>query len=72
MAKKQRGRLTIVKLVSTATGYIKSMYRLRQAPPMVQIRYDPLAKRHVLFEESKRRRTGDTKVFGFGRPYKDN
>ncbi|KAK9386448.1 MRPL39 mitochondrial ribosomal protein-like protein of the large subunit [Lipomyces mesembrius] len=69
MAKKQKGRLTLVKLVSTATtGYMKAMYRPRQAPPMVQIRYDPIANRHVLFEEAKKRRLGDQKVWGFGKP----
>ncbi|KAK9457198.1 mitochondrial 54S ribosomal protein [Dipodascopsis uninucleata] len=66
---KQKGRLTLIKLVSTAaTGYTKTVHRPRQAPIMKQVRYDPVAKRHVLFEEEKRRRLPDKKPWGFGRP----
>ncbi|KAK9475847.1 MRPL39 mitochondrial ribosomal protein-like protein of the large subunit [Lipomyces japonicus] len=71
MAKKVKGRLTLVKLVSTAaTGFIKTLYVPRQLGVINQVRYDPLAKRHVLFKESRNRRLATSKQWGFGRPLK--
>ncbi|KAK9461086.1 mitochondrial 54S ribosomal protein bL33m [Lipomyces oligophaga] len=65
---KAKSKNTLVKLVSTAsTGYMKSVYLPRQAQPLQLVRYDPKAKRHVLFEESRKRKgIPQIKPFGFG------
>lgn len=54
---KAKSRLTLVKLVSSAkTGFMRHAYRPRNCPAMTQVRYDPLAMRHVLFTESRKRK----------------
>ncbi|ODV69034.1 hypothetical protein HYPBUDRAFT_152247 [Hyphopichia burtonii NRRL Y-1933] len=51
---------TMVKLVSQAkTGYEKYFRINRQSPRLNLILYDPRAKRHCLFTESKRRKVPD-------------
>ncbi|KAK9447803.1 mitochondrial 54S ribosomal protein bL33m [Limtongia smithiae] len=65
---KVKNRTTLIKLVSSAaTGYIRTMMIARTALPVKQVRYDPLAKRHVLFTEVKRRRLAEAKAYGFGK-----
>lgn len=54
---KQRSRLTLIKLISTAkTGFMRYVYRQRTAVQMTQVRYDPLVMRHVLFVEARKRK----------------
>ncbi|KAK7204138.1 hypothetical protein BZA70DRAFT_202284 [Myxozyma melibiosi] len=69
MAKaKGRKQTTLITLVSSAlTGMKRSMLIRRTALPVRMMRYDPTAKRHVLFTESKRRRAPPNLQFGFGR-----
>ncbi|ORX34030.1 hypothetical protein BD324DRAFT_584122, partial [Kockovaella imperatae] len=48
-------RRIIVRLVSTAlTGYFYTTTRLRTAPKLSFMKYDPKVRRHVLFMEGKR------------------
>ncbi|KAK9473540.1 mitochondrial 54S ribosomal protein bL33m [Dipodascopsis tothii] len=68
MAKKAKARTVLVKLISSAmTGFIRTVHRPRTSPMITQVRYDPIVRRHVLFEESKKRPLGNQKVWGFGR-----
>ncbi|ODQ81189.1 hypothetical protein BABINDRAFT_7012 [Babjeviella inositovora NRRL Y-12698] len=54
---KAKSKKTVIKLISSAgTGFMKYCFRLRTAPPVKQVRYDPVAARHVLFTEYKKRR----------------
>lgn len=54
---KNRSRLTLIKLVSVAkTGYTRYVHRPRNCPVMTQTRYDPIAMRHVLFVEGRKRK----------------
>ncbi|MCA9658751.1 MAG: 50S ribosomal protein L33 [Myxococcales bacterium] len=51
-----KGKRVIVKLVSTAgTGYLSTTTKNRRATPeRLELRkYDPIARRHVLFREGK-------------------
>lgn len=58
---KQRARLTLIKLVSTAkTGFMRYVYRPRTAPRMTQVRYDPIVMRHVLFVEGRKRKLANS------------
>ncbi|KAL6941210.1 hypothetical protein ACO0QE_002960 [Hanseniaspora vineae] len=57
MAKPNKNRFSIIKLVSTAlTGYSRTMVVKKTKPLVTQIKYDPIAKRHVLFEEHNKRK----------------
>lgn len=59
---KEKTRLTLIKLISSAkTGYMRYIFRPRSSPIVTQVRYDPLAKRHVLFTESRKRKVAETK-----------
>ncbi|KAI7872763.1 50S ribosomal protein L33 [Spinellus fusiger] len=54
MAKKAKARVILVKLLSTAgTGfnYVKS--RPRISPKLSMMKYDPVVRQHVLFNETK-------------------
>jgi len=51
---KSKARTLLVKLQSTAeTGYFYVRSRPRTSGKLSQIKYDPKAKRHVLFVEKK-------------------
>ncbi|VVT43958.1 mitochondrial 54S ribosomal protein bL33m [Magnusiomyces paraingens] len=66
MVSKAKGRYTLIKLISTAkTGYIRYVQRPRSSPIVTQVRYDPIAQRHVLFEESKKRKVAEKKPLVF-------
>lgn len=52
-----KARTTIVQLISTAkTGYRRTLIVPRTAKEVTQVRYDPIAQRHVMFVESRKRR----------------
>ncbi|CDO53788.1 similar to Saccharomyces cerevisiae YML009C MRPL39 Mitochondrial ribosomal protein of the large subunit [Geotrichum candidum] len=62
MVSKAKGRYTLIKLISTAkTGFIRYVQRPRSSSKVTQVRYDPIAKRHVLFQENKKRKITETK-----------
>ncbi|EDO18921.1 hypothetical protein Kpol_1023p94 [Vanderwaltozyma polyspora DSM 70294] len=68
---KAKSKNTIVKLISTAaTGYCRHITVKRSAPLVHQVRYDPIAERHVLFKESKKRKVADVKPLDFLRTAK--
>uniref|UniRef100_A0A060T2I7 Large ribosomal subunit protein bL33m n=1 Tax=Blastobotrys adeninivorans TaxID=409370 RepID=A0A060T2I7_BLAAD len=59
---KDKSRLTLIKLVSSAkTGYMRYIFRPRSSPVVTQVRYDPIVKRHVLFTEARKRKVADVK-----------
>ncbi|VEU20925.1 DEKNAAC101885 [Brettanomyces naardenensis] len=66
---KAKARTTIVQLISTAkTGYKRTLVIPRTAKEVTQVRYDPIAQRHVMFVESKKRRGAEQrKVLDFSR-----
>ncbi|AOW02916.1 YALI0C15323p [Yarrowia lipolytica CLIB122] len=52
-----RSKNTVIKLFSSAkTGVMRTVFRPRVARPITQVKYDPIVKRMVLFEETKTRR----------------
>lgn len=54
---KNKSRSTLIKLISTAkTGFTRYVHRPRNCPLMTQVRYDPVAMRHVLFTEGRKRK----------------
>ncbi|KAI7848007.1 50S ribosomal protein L33 [Circinella umbellata] len=54
MAKKAKARVILVKLLSTAgTGYNYIKARPRISPKLSMMKYDPMVKQHVLFNETK-------------------
>lgn len=68
---KAKTKNTIIKLLSTAaTGYSRHVMVKRSAPLVTQVRYDPLAERHVLFKESKKRKVAEKKPLDFLRTAK--
>ncbi|AQZ16741.1 MRPL39 (YML009C) [Zygosaccharomyces parabailii] len=68
---KAKSKNTLVKLVSTAsTGYFRHISVVRGAPLVTQVRYDPVAQRHVLFKESKKRKVAERKPLDFLRTSK--
>ncbi|KAK9380716.1 mitochondrial 54S ribosomal protein bL33m [Kockiozyma suomiensis] len=65
---KAKKQTTLVNLVSSAmTGIRRAMLVRRTAKPIQMVRYDAIAKRHVLFTEAKRRRAPRNITFGFGK-----
>ncbi|AMD21648.1 HFL208Cp [Eremothecium sinecaudum] len=57
---KAKSRNTVIKLVSTAlTGVCRHILVPRGSPIVTQVRYDRVAKRHVLFKEAKKRKIAD-------------
>ncbi|SCU91926.1 LAFA_0F06744g1_1 [Lachancea sp. 'fantastica'] len=63
---KQKSKNSVIKLVSTAaTGFARQITISRGAPLVTQVRYDPVAKRHVLFKESKKRKVAERKPLDF-------
>ncbi|KAI9321055.1 50S ribosomal protein L33 [Dichotomocladium elegans] len=55
MAKKAKARVILVKLMSTAgTGYNYVKSRPRISPKLSMMKYDPVVKQHVLFNETKK------------------
>lgn len=47
-------RIILVKMVSTAgTGYFFPRSKVRLAPKLSMMKYDPKVKKHVLFTETK-------------------
>ncbi|KAI7878928.1 50S ribosomal protein L33 [Lichtheimia hyalospora FSU 10163] len=55
MAKKAKARVILVKLVSSAgTGYNYVKSRPRISPKLSMMKYDPMVKQHVLFNETKK------------------
>ncbi|CCE65183.1 hypothetical protein TPHA_0K00490 [Tetrapisispora phaffii CBS 4417] len=68
---KTKTKNTIIKLISTAaTGYCRHITVKRGAPLVTQVRYDPIAERHVLFKESKKRKIVEVKPLDFLRTSK--
>ncbi|QLQ78304.1 hypothetical protein HG537_0A05510 [Torulaspora globosa] len=68
---KAKSKNTIVKLISSAaTGYSRHVTVNRGAPLVKQVRYDPVAQRHVLFTESKKRKVAERKPLDFLRTSK--
>lgn len=68
---KVKAKNTVVKLVSTAlTGYSRFISVKKGAPLVTQVRYDPIAKKHVLFKESKKRKVPERKPLDFLRTSK--
>lgn len=52
--------MTLIKLISTAkTGYMRYIMRPRSSPIVTQVRYDPIAQRHVLFQEARKRKVAE-------------
>lgn len=65
---KAKTKNTVIKLLSTAaTGFSRYITVTRGAPLVTQIRYDPVAKRHVLFKEAKKRKVAEKKPLDFFR-----
>ncbi|SCU88911.1 LAMI_0D11760g1_1 [Lachancea mirantina] len=65
---KVKSKNAVVKLVSTAaTGFSRHVMITRGAPLVTQVRYDPVAKRHVLFKEAKKRKVAERKPLDFFR-----
>ncbi|CEP60808.1 mitochondrial 54S ribosomal protein bL33m LALA0_S02e00100g [Lachancea lanzarotensis] len=63
---KQKSKNSVIKLISTAaTGFARQITISRGAPLVTQVRYDPVAKRHVLFKESKKRKVAERKPLDF-------
>ncbi|KAF2091479.1 hypothetical protein K490DRAFT_60919 [Saccharata proteae CBS 121410] len=55
MAKKQKSRTIVVRLLSMAmTGYYRTFTRPRAHKPLSMLKYDPVVRRQVLFLEQKR------------------
>lgn len=68
---KAKAKTTVVKLISTAaTGFSRHIAVKRGAPLVHQVRYDPVAKRHVLFVEAKKRKIPERKPVSFSRMQK--
>lgn len=68
---KAKSKNTIVKLVSSAaTGFSRHVTVSRGAPLVKQVRYDPVAQRHVLFTEAKKRKIAERKPLDFLRTSK--
>lgn len=65
---KAKVKQTVVKLVSTAfTGFCRQVSVARGAPIVKQVRYDPIAKRHVVFQEAKKRKIAERKPISFSK-----
>ncbi|AGO12663.1 AaceriADR188Cp [[Ashbya] aceris (nom. inval.)] len=65
---KTKSKTTVVRLVSTAlTGFFRHVAVARGAPLVTQVRYDPVAKRRVLFREAKKRKVAERKPLSFSR-----
>ncbi|CCF57535.1 hypothetical protein KAFR_0C05440 [Kazachstania africana CBS 2517] len=65
---KVKVKTSVIKLISTAaTGYSRSITIKRGAPLVHQVRYDPVAKRHVLFKEAKKRKIPEIPKLVFSR-----
>ncbi|KAH3900341.1 probable 54S ribosomal protein L39, mitochondrial [Saccharomycodes ludwigii] len=65
---KVKSKTTVIKLISTAlTGFSRQLAIKRGAPLVKQIRYDPIAKRHVLFKEAKKRKVAERKPLVWSR-----
>ncbi|AET39152.1 mitochondrial 54S ribosomal protein bL33m Ecym_4072 [Eremothecium cymbalariae DBVPG len=68
---KAKSKNTVVKLLSTAlTGVCRHITVTRGAPIVTQVRYDPVAKRHVLFKEAKKRKVAERRPLDFLRTSK--
>lgn len=68
---KQKSKNSVIKLLSTAaTGFARQITVTRGAPLVTQVRYDPIAKRHVLFKEAKKRKVAEKKPLDFLRTSK--
>ncbi|QLG72794.1 hypothetical protein HG535_0D05030 [Zygotorulaspora mrakii] len=68
---KAKSKNTIIKLISTAaTGFSRHITVSRGAPLVTQVRYDPVAQRHVLFKEAKKRKVAEKKPLDFLRTSK--
>lgn len=68
---KAKTKSTIIKLISTAaTGFSRHITINRGAPLVTQVRYDPVAQRHVLFKEAKKRKIAERKPLDFLRTSK--
>lgn len=66
---KVKNKTSVVKLLSTAlTGYARYVAVKKGAPLVTQVRYDPVARRHVLFREAKKRKVAERKPISFLRP----
>ncbi|SMN17813.1 similar to Saccharomyces cerevisiae YML009C MRPL39 Mitochondrial ribosomal protein of the large subunit [Maudiozyma saulgeensis] len=65
---KAKLKVSVIKLISTAaTGFSRHITIKRGAPLVHQVRYDPIAKRHVLFKEAKKRKIPEIKPITFSR-----
>lgn len=68
---KAKSKSTIIKLISSAaTGYSRHVTVKRGAPLVKQVRYDPVAERHVLFTEAKKRKIAERRPLDFLRTNK--
>lgn len=68
---KAKSKSTIIKLISSAaTGYSRHVTVNRGAPLVKQVRYDPVAERHVLFTEAKKRKIAKRRPLDFLRTNK--
>ncbi|SCW02809.1 LAFE_0F14752g1_1 [Lachancea fermentati] len=68
---KAKTKNSVIKLVSmAATGFSRHITVSRGAPLVTQVRYDPIAKRHVLFKEAKKRKVAERKTLDFLRTSK--
>jgi len=55
MAGKAKARTMVVQLISTAqTGFAYTTSRLRVGRKLKMMKYDPVAKKHCVFVESKK------------------
>ncbi|CCH60666.1 hypothetical protein TBLA_0D01580 [Henningerozyma blattae CBS 6284] len=65
---KDKAKTSVVKLLSTAaTGFSRYIRVKRGAPLVTQVRYDPIAQRHVVFTEAKKRKFIPQKPLNFSR-----
>ena len=68
---KAKSKSTIIKLISSAaTGYSRHVTVNRGAPLVKEVRYDPVAERHVLFTEAKKRKIAERRPLDFLRTNK--
>ncbi|KXS17091.1 hypothetical protein M427DRAFT_54745 [Gonapodya prolifera JEL478] len=55
MSKKAKARTVVVRLYSAAqTGFFYTTVRRRLVPKLSLVKYDPVVKQHVLFNEGKK------------------
>lgn len=66
-----KAKTSVIKLISTAaTGFSRHITIKKGAPLVTQVRYDPVAKRHVLFKESKKRKVPERVPISFSKATK--